>query len=171
MVEECHQIPFRIFVDYVTIFNSSPMQHLRWSSFWQKSNDWKLLLTFVTENFIINIAGLLDLTLKCINKFTLFNVSKKDTRTVCQIYSKLTVETPERHLVLLLLTLNIFCALFYHWYCWIWTNKCHLGLRNGSFRQWIYFQQLWEGYCPMGQENLLGYVFSSLFAQHKLLKG
>ena len=25
-------IPFRIFVDYVTIFNSSPMQLLRWSS-------------------------------------------------------------------------------------------------------------------------------------------
>ena len=24
--------PFRIFVDYVTIFNSSPMQHLRWNS-------------------------------------------------------------------------------------------------------------------------------------------
>ena len=28
----CHSIPFRIFVDLITIFNSSPMQHLRWSS-------------------------------------------------------------------------------------------------------------------------------------------
>ena len=37
-------IPFRIFVDYVTIFNSSPMQHLRWNSLWWKiGNSWKLV--------------------------------------------------------------------------------------------------------------------------------
>ena len=42
-------IPLKIFVGYVTIFNSSPIQHLRWSSLWQKiSNVWKPLLTIVT---------------------------------------------------------------------------------------------------------------------------
>ena len=33
--------------------------------------------------------------------------AKKRTRTMCQIYSKLTINTPERRLVLLLLTLKI----------------------------------------------------------------
>ena len=37
---------FRIFVNHVTIFNSSPLHHLRWSSLQQKIiNNWKLLLT------------------------------------------------------------------------------------------------------------------------------
>ena len=46
---ELPPMPFRIFVDHVTIFNSSPMQHLRWSSSWQKKvNGWKVLLTVVT---------------------------------------------------------------------------------------------------------------------------
>ena len=40
---------FMLHVDYVTIFNSSPVQHLRWSSLWQKNgNGWKLLLNVVT---------------------------------------------------------------------------------------------------------------------------
>ena len=33
--------------------------------------------------------------------------AKKRTRTMCQIYSKLTIKTPERRLVFLLLTLKI----------------------------------------------------------------
>ena len=37
--------------------------------------------------------------------------------------------------MLLLLTLNILCTLFYLFYYWIWTNECQLGLRNHSFRQ------------------------------------
>ena len=37
-------IPDKNFVDHVITFNSSPMQHLRWSSLWQKL----LLLTVVT---------------------------------------------------------------------------------------------------------------------------
>ena len=30
---------------------------------------------------------------------------------------------------------------------------------------------IWEIYCPMGWENLLGYMFSSLFLQLKVAKG
>ena len=35
----------------------------------------------------------------------MFKVSKKHSKTTCQIYQKLAIKTPERHLVLLLLTL------------------------------------------------------------------
>ena len=67
---QCPLIPFRIFVHHVTILNSSFMQHLRWSSLCQKiGNGWKLLLTVVTENFVLNETGLLNLTLKLIDKF------------------------------------------------------------------------------------------------------
>ena len=69
-------IPFRIFMDRVTIFSSSSMQHLSRRSLWQK----------------------MEPTLKCINKFRLrqeniptniyiFKVSKN--RATCQIYLKL----------------------------------------------------------------------------------
>ena len=44
--DRCPLIPFRVFMDHVTIFSSSPMQQLRWSSSWQLiGNSWKLLLT------------------------------------------------------------------------------------------------------------------------------
>ena len=144
-------IPLRIFVDYVTILNSSPMQHLRWSSLWHKIvNGWNLFLTVLTYSFVLNVTGLLDPTLKCIDEFTLrqqnnssaiymFKVSKKNTRT-CQMYSKWTIKTPEQCLVLLLLTLKIFHFLFYYWYSWIQTNKCWLGLRSHSFRHNVCFQ-------------------------------
>ena len=33
----------------------------------KKVNGWKLLLTVVTESFVLNVTGLLDLTLKCIS--------------------------------------------------------------------------------------------------------
>ena len=109
--------PFRISVDHVTIFNSSPMQLLRWSSWLETAVD----CCYIELRF--NMTGLLDPTLKCIDKFRLrqgsipsaiymFKVSKKHTRTTCQIYSKLVIKTPQRHLVLLLLTLNIFRTLF-----------------------------------------------------------
>ena len=70
----------------------------------KKGNSWKLLLTFVTLSFILNVTGLLDTTLKCIDKVIkiyikaisipsaiyLLKVRKKNTTTECQIYSKLT---------------------------------------------------------------------------------
>ena len=46
------------------------MQHLRWSSLTQKiGNHWKLLLIVVTESSVLNTVGLLDVTLKDIDKF------------------------------------------------------------------------------------------------------
>ena len=89
---ECFpQIPFRIFVD-VTMFNSSPMQHLRWSSLWQKLG-----------------SKVFHLPLTC------SKVIKKKQKNVPQS----TIKTPERRLVRLLLTLNIFRFLFYNYYCFI----------------------------------------------------
>ena len=70
---------------------------------------------------------------KFLNSFTCLNsVAKKTAR---QIYSKWTINSSAWRLVLLLLTLNIFCILLYNYYCRIWTNKCRLGLRNYSFRK------------------------------------
>ena len=107
------------------------------------------------QQMIILLIWLLDLFLKHIDKFKLrqqsipsaiymFKVSKinpnnkitkqkQNTRTICQIYSKLTIKTPEQCLGPLLLTLNIFLTLFYGYYCWIQT-KSWLSLRNYSFR-------------------------------------
>ena len=48
------------FVDHVTIFSSRPMQHLRRSFVTKMGNSWKLLLTVVTESFVLNVTGLLD---------------------------------------------------------------------------------------------------------------
>ena len=81
---------------------------------------------------ISNVTGLVDLTLKHDKnqieaiKYPsdnyMFTVSKKPRTTTqhnnkttarCQIYSKLTIKTPEQHLVFLLLTLNIYHTYFY----------------------------------------------------------
>ena len=126
-------MPFWISVDHVTIFSSNPMQQLRWNIMWQQiGNSWKLLRTVVTKSFFLNVSGLLDPTLKCMpsiqSDIYLFKLSKKDTRTMCQLYLKLRIRAPERPLGLLLLTLNMFCSLFYCYY--YWTNKCRLGLRK-----------------------------------------
>ena len=69
----------------------------------------------------------------------MFKPNKK-ARETFKKYSKLTRTTPEQRLTLLLLILNIFCTLFYYYYCWIQTTKCRLGLRNYSFRQSSCFQ-------------------------------
>ena len=53
-------ISVRIFANHVLIFSLSPMQHLRWSFVTKIGNSWKLLLTIVTESFLLNVAGLLS---------------------------------------------------------------------------------------------------------------
>ena len=60
-------ITFRRSVDHVTIFSSNPMEHRMWSS----GNSWKLLLTVVTESFVLNVTGLLSPTLKHVDTFSL----------------------------------------------------------------------------------------------------
>ena len=119
-------IPFRIFLNYVTILNSSPMQHLRLCYLRQKvGNDWKLL-TVLTQNFVLNVTGFQYLTLKRTDKFRLRQQS---------IPSSIHKFTFERHLVFLLLPLNICHTLFYCYYCSVRTNICWLSLRNYSFRK------------------------------------
>ena len=61
--ESCYTIPSKSF----------PTSKLElWGSLWQKiGNNWKLLLTAVTQTFKRNLTGLLDLTLKQINNFRL----------------------------------------------------------------------------------------------------
>ena len=118
----CPLIHLRIFVGHVTIFISSPMQHLRWSSLWQKME--------ITGNCCCCCCCYRELCLKCYrapkvhinldegNKvfhltFTCSEQKKNPSKTICPIYSKLTLKIPKWCLVLLLLTLNIFHTLYF----------------------------------------------------------
>ena len=116
------------FADYVTIFNLSPMQHLRWSSLWQKlGNGWKMLLTAVAYNFVIIVTGFLDPTLKCIDLdqgnriFHLPLTCSNSAKIIHQSnMSQSTIRTPEQRLVFLFnfvywtSTLNRFHILSYN---------------------------------------------------------
>ena len=61
----------------------------------------------------------------------LFKVDNENTRTVCEIYTKLTIrlqnEVIDIVLVFLLLTLNRFHTLLWYFHYWLWPNKCWLG--------------------------------------------
>ena len=67
----------------------------------------------------------------------LFKVNNRNTKTSCEICSKITKKTPERRqwlrvvLVFSLLNLNIVHTLFQCFYCWLWADNCVLG-SNGS---------------------------------------
>ena len=66
-------IPFRILMD-VTVFNSSPMKNQDGALYDKKqviAGNWP---TVVTESFVLNVTGLLDLTLKYIDTFRLRQV-------------------------------------------------------------------------------------------------
>ena len=92
----CKRVSFSYFPKVALIIQlklySWSMQHLRWSSLWQKmGKNWKLLLTVVTKSFILNMAGLLDPILAHIDKFRLqqwsvpcgihmFKLSKEETK-------------------------------------------------------------------------------------------
>ena len=62
----------------------------------------------------------------------LFKVNNENTRTMCGIFSKLTINTTEQRQWLrfgfLWITLNRFLTLFWFFYCWLWTSICQLGL-------------------------------------------
>ena len=89
-------IPFKIFVDYVTMFNPSTVQNLKLSILWHKiGNGWKLLLTVATR--------LLNLTLKCIDKsrirqslFHLLITCLKSAKTL-QKWVKVIFKVKQRH--------------------------------------------------------------------------
>ena len=61
----------------------------------------------------------------------LLKVSNRNTRTLCEICSMLTTNTPElrhwRHSGVLLLTLSRIQTLLWYFRCWIWTSRCRLG--------------------------------------------
>ena len=61
----------------------------------------------------------------------LFRVNNGNTKTMCEICSKLTIKTPndvsDVVLVSLMLSLNSFHAFFWCFYCSLWTSKCLLG--------------------------------------------
>ena len=85
----------------------------------------------------------------------MFKVSKKNTRTMCQIYSKLTVKITEQRLVLLLLTLSIFC-IYLHFIIIIiilefnqinigWASKTIVSDNKILFSNWEKYIDLWAG--------------------------
>ena len=65
----------------------------------KNGNSWELLLAVVSKNFVLNVTGLLDMALKCIDKF---KIKAKVSHPACT-YS--------------MLTLNVFCTLSYCYYC------------------------------------------------------
>ena len=70
----------------------------------------------------------------------LFKVNNRNTRRMCEIWSKLTIKTP----VFLFLTLNIFLTFFLCFYCWLWTSTCQLGSND-----LVFFYKFFENdYCP-----------------------
>ena len=77
--------------------------------------------------------------------------TKKNTHTLetCQIYSKLTIKTPKRRLLLLLVTLNMFRSLFYCYYCWIRTNNWvwedRVSDNKSVFSNYEKYVALWAG--------------------------
>ena len=75
---------------------------------------------------------------------------------VSNIFKVLTVKTSEWCLVLLLVTLIIFCTLIYCYYCWNQTNKCCLGLRNYSFRKEICFLVTVKNILSIGLGKFVG---------------
>ena len=61
----------------------------------------------------------------------LFKFNNGNTRTMCEICSKLTIQTSNTSIDIvlesLLLTLNKFHTLFWCFHCWLWISKCWLG--------------------------------------------
>ena len=113
-------ISIRIFMDLATTFSCNIQDGAFCEKKWVYNNR-EMLMTVVTESFVLNVTGLLDWTLKHIDKCRLrqyqysirhlhIQTHQKNTKTKCQIYSKLAINSPERHHVLLLLILNIFCT-------------------------------------------------------------
>ena len=59
----------------------------------------------------------------------LFKVNNKNTKTMCEICSKLTIKKNSDVINVLMsfsLTMNIFHTLTWCYYCWLWKSKCRL---------------------------------------------
>ena len=130
----------------ITIFSSSPVQYLRWSSLWQKiGNSCKLLLTVTTKSFVLDVTGLLGPTLKHIHKIYIKaieyliphlhiqtqQINTKNTSNILKFNNKDTRKTSGSSIV----NFEHISQFILLLYCWIQTNKCQFSLRNYSFRQ------------------------------------
>ena len=75
-------IPFRIFLDQVTIFSTSSMWHPRWRKIRYQ------LETFVTECFVLNVTGFLDLikTTKYSIRHLHVQTQQENTRTKSSVF-------------------------------------------------------------------------------------
>ena len=119
----------RIFVNHITIFNSSAMEHLRWSYLWQKTGKGWNLCWLLLCCYIFKISNSPPSPQKNKNKQTkknkhihvssIFTVNNKDTRTTCG--TSIVNFKHIFHFILLLSLLN--------------SNKYWLSLKNYSFRQ------------------------------------
>ena len=113
--------PFRIFI---TLLNSSSMQHLRWTSLWQKTGkSWKLLVFDPAIHVQKQQKTKQKKQKKPRNVSFIFNVNNKDTRMTAASIANF--EHILRFILLLLL---------------LTLNKCWLCFRIYSFRQKIYAQ-------------------------------
>ena len=122
----------RIFVNHITIFNSSAMEHLRWSYLWQKTGKGWNLCWLLLCCYIFKISNSPPSPQKNKNKkkqkkhqnkhihvSSIFTVNNKDTRTTCG--TSIVNFKHIFHFILLLSLLN--------------SNKYWLSLKNYSFRQ------------------------------------
>ena len=97
----------------------------------------------------------------------MFKVIKKHTRIIYQIYLKLTIKTLEQCLALLLLTLkhvSFDCTVIIAEFkqtnvSWAWETTASM------------FSVIVGNILSYGLGNLQGYMFLSLFTQHKDTKG
>ena len=84
-----------------------------------------LLNIFIIRIFIISTIGILDTWPVVI---CLFKGSKWNTRTISEIYSKLTIKTLGRRCsVVTIVKFEQTHTLFWCFHCWFWTSKYRLG--------------------------------------------
>ena len=109
-MRHCYTIQHIFMRSFHEISSQVYQRHTKGQYLWRKSNLPKAISLYITLT-----AGIY------LSKFNTGN-----TRTMCEISSKLTVKTPERHLVFLMLTLSIYHLFVYCFHCWIWTSKYRL---------------------------------------------
>ena len=103
------------------------------------STQWKMINVSITGFYLASIY--------------LPKINNGNTRTICKISSKLTIKTPQQHLVSLLLVLNIFHTLFW---CYLWTSNYWMG-----FTTYCYFYLLCQ--LPYYNPNQINCMLRPLY--------
>ena len=107
----------------------------------------------------------------------LFKFNNENTRTVCQIRSKLTIKTQ-------MLFLNRFHTLFWCFHCWLRTSKCRLGncmflycpvplgipvftvKPTKALLLWICYERNFQRFRKFNQHNIISLLYVN-FVLHK----